>query len=307
MKGICFQGGGVAGIAHIGVLEKLDVDEFTHVVGASAGSIVAVAVACRIPVDKIYDEMFNVDFQSFRDDSYGYVMDFYRLYKEFGWYKGDALERWISGVLQRHTDNADITFSEAFERYGIWLEIPTTDMNYPKTVYMSHETHPDLSLAKAVRRSAGIPFYYKADKHRESTDFESANGTITTRNAEHYYVDGGLLDNYPIQRLYRHMSPDDVVGVKLMTTIELESMQHSHINDQPNPPSNFYEYFERVIVALRNQALKTHINDVDWQRTIRVDTGSVSATEFSLSDDDKRRLITQGHKAADKFLMTHLN
>lgn len=301
----------MAGIAHVGALEELDeAGEFadvTHVVGSSVGSIVAVAVACRIPLEQVSNEMFAVEFESFRDDSIGYLLDVYRLYREFGWYKGDALERWMDDVLERHTGSRGITFAQAFKRYGVWLEIPTTDMNYPKTVYMSHETHPDLPLAKAVRRSTGIPVYFRVDKERLPTDFEADDGTVTVRPVDHYYVDGGLLDNYPIQRLYRHLKPSDVVGVKLMTTLELESMRHSHATDQPDPPANFCDFMERILTALRNQALKAHIDERDWQRTIRVDTGNVSATEFALSDEEKRHLVEQGRASAREFLGVDLN
>ncbi len=47
---------------------------------------------------------------------------------------------------------------------------------------------------------------------------------------------------------------------------------------------------------LRNHALKIHIDESDWKRTTRVDVGTISATDFNLTEDEKVFLLKRGRK-----------
>ena len=59
VKAIVFEGGGVAGVAHSGVLKVLDaqgkLEDVTHWGGSSAGSIAAAACACGLTTEQMQD------------------------------------------------------------------------------------------------------------------------------------------------------------------------------------------------------------------------------------------------------------
>jgi len=294
IKGLCCEGGGVLGCGHVGALEVLSsegiLDGITHFSGSSAGSIISASLACKIPLDIIKEELLKVDFNSFKDDSFGYILDIVRLCSEFGWYKGDALETWFGDMLQKHVGSSEITLKEVFEKYGTFLIITTVDVNKGKCVYMSWKTHPDLKLKKAVRRSSGIPVFFKADHEKD------IKGII------HYFIDGGTLDNYPINSLNDELDPSQVIGIKLISTLELYEIDNIHIPIDDLPPDNFVHFVRILIAMLHNQALKVHIKEGDWKRTIKVDVKNISSTNFAICDKEKMFLIEQGKNASIDFL-----
>lgn len=307
VKAIVFEGGGVAGVAHSGVLKVLDaqgkLEDVTHWGGSSAGSIAAAACACGLTTEQIQDVLVNTDFEKFKDDTPGYIVDTWRLLNDFGWYKGDALEEWFGDVLEKYTGDRNITLKKLFETKGSFLLITVTDINMGRTVYMTHESHPDMKIKTAVRRSASIPIIFKADKERLPTMvLDEKTGDVVEKQIDHYFVDGGILDNYPIKEMYKYVGEENVIGVKLMSSLEIGKLNNPYISDVPHPPQNIFAYVMLLISMLRSNSLKMHIDDEDWQRTIKVDVKDVSSTNFDISDKDRQFLLQQGTLAANTFL-----
>lgn len=309
-KAVVFEGGGVAGVAHAGVLKVLDVQgklkEVTHWGGSSAGSIAAAACACGLTTEQIQDVLVNTDFEKFKDDSPGYIIDTWRLLNDFGWYKGDALEEWFGDVLEKYVGDRNITLKKLFETKGSFLLITVTDINMGTTVYMTHESHPDMKIKTAVRRSASIPIIFKADKEKLPTMvLDEKTGNVVEKQIDHYFVDGGILDNYPIKEMYKYVGKENVIGIKLMSSLEIGKLHNPYISDVPNPPQNIFSYVMLLISMLRSNSLKMHIDDEDWERTIKVDVKDVSSTNFDITEKDRQFLLQQGTLAANNFLSLH--
>lgn len=304
-KGMIFEGGGPAGVAHVGAIrvfeEKGILDQINYFVGSSAGAIAAGSLACGANVSTLEDILFNTDFNKFKDDSTCVCKDIYRFIKHYGWFKGDVIEAWFQDVAERLTGNPKITFKEVYQRYGNYLGVTVTDVNNGKTLYLDHLNSPDMPLSLAIKRSSIMPLFFKADKEVLPTRIVH-DGKVKTKNITHYYTDGGLLNNYPIQALDQVLDKSEVIGFKLMSSKELSEINNAHMTDDSNAPKHVVEYIMMLYTILRNQALKIHINDDDWQRTVKIDVGTISATDFDLSDTDKYFLIDQGKMAAEKFL-----
>jgi NTE family protein len=132
-----------------------------------------------------------------------------------------------------------------------------------------------MSIIESIRESVSIPlFYYPVFKDGE------------------FFVDGGLSNNYPIEILYNYLPKEQVFGIKLLTNGIVTSAEL---------PTSLSEYITKIIVLLHNQANKIHVNENDWERTIKVNTGTISTTDFKLTDEQKLWLINQGIIAAKKF------
>ena len=99
-KGLAIEGGGVAGLAYIGSLKiwtkyGYDLTQFTHFAGSSAGAILATFMSLRAPLKYMENKLWNTDFSKFMDDSWGILGDMWRFWENYGWYKGDALLKWL--------------------------------------------------------------------------------------------------------------------------------------------------------------------------------------------------------------------
>eukprot|EP00929_Paragymnodinium_shiwhaense_P084682 TRINITY_DN45305_c0_g1_i2.p1 TRINITY_DN45305_c0_g1~~TRINITY_DN45305_c0_g1_i2.p1 ORF type:complete len:439 (-),score=65.05 TRINITY_DN45305_c0_g1_i2:140-1456(-) len=108
----------------------------------------------------------------------------------YGYYKGQALEAWIDGLLTAKTGKSAITFRELHEHscgQGSCkaLRLPATNVNTGRLQWFSADDTPDIKVALAVRASSSIPIFYQP--------------TIITMpdGHEYYFVDGGALRNLP--------------------------------------------------------------------------------------------------------------
>ncbi len=92
-RGFAFEGGGVAGIAHIGVikhLEKIGVYyNITHWAGSSAGAFMAGLTSCRMPPSKVEEVMLSLNFHDFEDSSWLTIRDLYHFLTTYGWNWGE--------------------------------------------------------------------------------------------------------------------------------------------------------------------------------------------------------------------------
>jgi len=304
-KGMIFEGGGSLGVAHVGAVKVFKdlgiLKNIKYFVGSSAGAIAAGALACGADPMQLYDILFNTDFNTFKDDSFGIVRDLSRFVNHFGWYKGDALEKWYGDVLDTLTGNRSITFAQAHKKFGTNLVITVTDVNLGKTIYLSHATHPDMMIKKAVRRSSIMPLIFRADHETLMTNIFK-DDKVHAELIKHYFTDGGLLNNYPIRELDGVLKHDEIVGFRLMTTLQLAEIRIPELQSKPNPPSNVVDYIFMLYEILRNQALKLHVDKDDWKRTVKIDVKDMSATDFDMSNESKQFLIDQGKQAAQDFL-----
>lgn len=279
--GAAFEGGGVAGLAHVGVIEVLNdmgiLDKITHTSGSSAGSLIETLVSCRVPYETIKEIVMNLDYTSFQDSSWFVPFDVYKLVYNFGWNPGDALTKVYGDIMEKYVGNRSITFGQIREIYGTTVIITSTDVGLESTVYYTPDTHPDMPVIEAGRESSSIPGFY-----------------CPVVKDGHMYVDGGVLDNYPIQKLYDYLPKEKVFGVKLVSEDDNSNQVHKI-------PVNVTEYVMKIIKMLHHQASKVHIDDDDWKRTIKANVGSIKSTDFKLTNEQKLWLIEQGKIAAKKF------
>ena len=308
-EGMIFEGGGSLGVAHVGglqVFKELGIlKNVKYFVGSSAGAIIAGALGCGADPMMLYDILFETNFNDFKDDSFGVVRDMNRFINHFGWYKGDALESWYGDALDKICGNRMITFKEAYERFGTYLVITVTDVNLGKTIYLSHENNPDMMIKRAVRRSSIMPLLFRADHEQMMTNIFK-DDDVHQEMVRHYFTDGGLLNNYPIKELDGLLRHDHVVGFRLMSTLQLADVRIPDLQHTPDPPKNVIEYIHLLYSMLRNQALKIHVDDKDWKRTVKIDVKNMSSTDFGINNVDKKFLIDQGRKAAKEFIKDFL-
>ncbi|HEX8089986.1 MAG TPA: patatin-like phospholipase family protein, partial [Blastocatellia bacterium] len=113
-KNLVFEGGGVKGVAFGGALEVLSkrgiFSQVVRVGGTSAGAITAAMVALGYDADYIKQEMLALDFNQFKDGNF--LSDVTRLFKKYGWYKGDTFLEFMEGQIATRTGNPDTTFDD---------------------------------------------------------------------------------------------------------------------------------------------------------------------------------------------------
>jgi NTE family protein len=322
-RNLVFEGGGVKGIAYLGALEVLDDKEILPAIGriggTSAGAINAILLGLGFSRKETKDILWSLDFNEFMDDSWGVVRDTERLIERFGWYKGDYFRNWIGKLIREKTGNSESTFADIEslkEKRGFKsLYFMGTNLSTAFSEIFSAEHTPRMCVADAVRISMSIPLFFAAKR--------SARGDV--------YVDGGVLDNYPIKLFDRrkyldsgnYSEPDyyqrinsqlqdmarpissyvynkETLGFRLDTKEEI-SVFRDHAEPPHEKVANFFDYTWALVHTILEAQQSSHLHSDDWARTVYIDTLGVSTTDFDLSDSRKKALIKSGKDGTTKY------
>lgn len=321
-QNLVFEGGGVKGIAYIGALEVLQekgiYPNITRLAGTSAGAIVAVLLGVGYTIEEIKKIMWNLDFKNFMDDSWGVIKDSKRLIKDFGWYKGDFFRSWIGGLIAKKMGNSEATFDDLIRHLdktnGREIYLMGTNLSTGFSEVFSHEHTPRFCIADAVRISMSIPIFFATKRN--------FRGDV--------YVDGGMLDNYPVKifdrrkyvtanwnktEYYEKINKDadlkqksisEYVFNKQTLGFRLDSKEKIALfRDQSEAPVRHVDSFWDYSLALFNTLLdfqdNVHLHSDDWQRTIYIDTLGVKATDFKIKESTKKDLLESGREYTQKY------
>ena len=274
---LVLSGGGIRGIAFCGCIKFLHeqniLQNIKNIAGTSAGSIIALLISIGYNYDELEEIILNLDFNQFKDNTF--FSEMYNLYNNYGLHSGNKLLEYIKNLIKNKTGNGDYTFEQLYKDKKINLVITSSCLNQEKEYYFSYENYPDLSIAKACRMSMAIPFIF------ESVKF---NGDI--------FVDGGLLNNYPIW-IFGRDNPN-VLGLKL-SQIDLISIDR--------PIKSFYDYSLQILNSMFLEMEKTKIDDCYWDKTIIINTLGISSSDFNINIKQKQELIKSGYECISKKLI----
>jgi NTE family protein len=190
-----------------------------------------------------------------------------------------------------------------------------TNLSTSFSEVFSAEHTPRICIADAVRISMSIPLFFAAKR--------SARGDV--------YVDGGVLDNYPVKLFDRtkylesdnYYEPEyyerinssfadadrpiseyvynkETLGFRLDTREEI-SIFRDHAEPPHRKVDNFFDYTWALIKTLLEAQQSLHLHSDDWSRTVYIDTLSVETTDFDLTDSKKKALVKSGKDGALKY------
>lgn len=320
-RNLVFEGGGVKGIAYVGAMRVFEnegiLKNIKRVGGTSAGSINAVLFAAGYSNQQTYSELNKLDFNDFKDDSWGVLRDMKRLREEFGWYKGDFFRDWIGDLLKKKTGSANITFKALLEHTGKELYVYSSNISTNFGEVSSPEHTPRTRVVDAVRRSMSIPLFFRAVRD----------------DRDDVFVDGGVINNYPVKLFDRKKYLENVSLIRIPGYYKDENKKLAGISEasspyiynketlgfrldsakeigvfrdgqepQSNEIKNFLDYTMQLIKTVLAVQDSQHLHDDDWARTVYIDSLGVGTTDFDLSDQLKKKLVASGKKAAEAYL-----
>lgn len=320
-RNLVFEGGGVKGIAYVGALHVLEergiLPEIARVGGTSAGVIIALMLGLGYSLPEIEGTLRELNFRNFLDDSWGAIRDVNRLVTEFGWYKGDFFRNWIGDRIRDRTGNSESTFHDiaAGKEKGFReMFFIGTNLSTGFAEVFSHEHTPRMCMADAVRISMSIPLFFAARK--------SLRGDV--------YVDGGLIDNYPVKLFDREKYVEtyckippyyashntrltqegrqinpyvynmETLGFRLDSAKEI-AVFRDHAEAEHRHISDFFCYTLALLETTLNIQESMHLHSDDWQRTIYLDTLGVGTTDFDIDRQKQDALIQSGKDGTNRY------
>jgi len=320
-KNLVLEGGGIRGLAYAGVLrvmeEKGVLQQIEKVGGSSAGSVAGLLVSVGYRAAEIDSIMMELPIQKFNDGKGGLIGKYTRVKNDFGIYKGSAFEIWLMRLVDHKTNDPGLTFGDL---HRLHLKIAGfkdfyctgTNLSKQRLEIFSYENTPDMPVALAVRISSGIPLYFEPVALDNQLQRIKRSDTVSFIN---YYVDGGMLCNYPISMFdscdagcTNPLLCDKVkfnpktIGIKLERSQQIDSLNRNSINIPAYDINKFSEY----LAAFSNLLMETLSRkypglENEKGRTIYVNQGNISPKIKKTKQQDKKLLYENGVKAANDF------
>ena len=324
-KNLVFRGGGMKGTAYTGALEVLEekgiLKRIERVAGSSSGAITATLLSFNLPFSETLKLIESLDFKLVpqhhsenRENEKEWLPKFIgkeitkisgdfealqRLMTKYGWYSTEYFNRWMRAIIAKKCDgNADATFADFRERGFKDLYIVSANVSRLEVAIFSADTTPDFAVADAVRMSISIPLYFEVMRY---------DGKVIGEGD--YYVDGGVLMNYPLHIFdgpeyskkniwYERGINWETLGFYLYTNADLIS-ETKKIESFRDFISHLYE---SINISL--QMAEIEHNPDDQKRSVKINTMGISSTDFHLTKKDKKflDLINEGRKATLDYL-----
>ena len=258
-------GGGSRCPSFVGALRAIEQKglNVACVVGASTGSIVAALYAAGMTTDELYAEAMELDAGRFKDISPAAMLAGY------GLCSGEALEEWLDEWLGGRTFRAPGRFP---------LRIIATDILNYEPLLFSAETTPDLSIATAVRCSAGVPGVFACRR-------------LTLEGRERVLVDGSLMAGLVEKQLERKEK-----------TLVLKTVSKRTLNRARPERFNLERYARELLTYFMHGQEKEFIRGGKWKDTILIYCADISPARFSLSRQEKVYLQEQGYEQTLQYL-----
>lgn len=305
---LVLSGGGIKGLSFVGALEALDgmkvlYDEqkklkIKGIAATSAGSIVGSLFAIGYKPQELNYIINGIDFNKIMDDKPGFIRDSINFLKDWGVCPGDYIVELLGEFIEQKTGNKDYTFDDLYRDKGTKLVIVATEMCGEKSIYFypgnTNKKYSNIPIRIAVRMSMGIPFLFEPYEYDDE-----------------YFVDGGVLDNYPLH-VFDGEYPGDpkarvneckpnpkVLGINIMTSDE----QINYDIVEKQPILSLCDYAYSFINTFLTENERRIMTPSFWLRSIILITPNYPLNKFDLTDDQKVQLIDIGKKGVCNFFI----
>jgi len=307
-ENLCLSGGGIRGLAYVGAIEELEhmglLSNFKRFAGTSIGSIFAALLACGFTADEIQEVPDTLNLSKFHSCILSKI---YNIHQKLGMYSLDDLEQQMRQILRKRVD-PDITLKCLFEQTEKELVIVSCCINRQEPVYFHHAAYPDVKLIDAIICSISVPFVFQPRKYT----FSDMYGRHGVHDTSDYYIDGGVVENYPIwvfndlEALYegclQEVEKEDInpltLGMKLLAEDEANS---PYIFDGRVEINSAITMAQMIINTILLQTERAEISPSYIAQTIAIQTGHVYFLDFSYTHEIEKSLIKSGKVSVRKY------
>ena len=319
-KNLVLEGGGVRGLAYAGAFSELEnkgiLQQIEKVAGTSAGAIAGLMISIGFNTQEIDSIMYSLPVEEFNDGRGGIVGKYMRVRNKFGLYEGKKFERWLQKLIRHKTGLDELTFERLHQlrlTNNVYKNFYCTGTNLTRQhlEIFSYEHTPQMSISVAVRISAGIPLYFEPIMLDDQYQKIKSGDTLSFRN---YFVDGGMIANYPISifdscenngnplvcdKVY--FNPQ-TLGIKLERPAQIDSLRNNSSSIPPYKINTFREYvyaFNNLVIETLNRKYPNLENEKE--RTIYVSVGSIQSKVRKMKPTEKVTLYNNGVNAVSEF------
>ena len=182
LKVLGLGSGGLRGIYHIAVIQTLSemnlLSDIKKIYGCSVGALVSVLYIIGYTIDELIHLLTDFSAIDIINVNGSNIIEFP---KTWGLDNGRKYDQFIKKLLEKKECSPYMTFLQLYQKYNIHLVITTTNISKHRLDTLDHLSHPDLSLATAIRMSGAVPFIFQPVMYNDDL-----------------YVDGVVIGDLPL-------------------------------------------------------------------------------------------------------------
>lgn len=275
---LVFSGGGIKGFAYCGVFKYLEEQNYIdikikNISAVSIGSVFALLYIIGYNSKELEAEIYNKRINELCNIKIENVIN------KFGLESGKGIVTWIETLLLGKGLKHNISLKELYSKFGIHFKVYVTNISTYNYTYFDHKTAPDLSVVRAIRMAITVPLFFTMQKYNE-----------------HVYVDGALVNNFPIKESIDKDNKTNVLGIHLLDN-------NGNENGNINQINNIDEYIYHIVKCFITQSHIYNNYQSYQENTINVltNTFSKSPISFNIGIKDKRQFILDGYNATKVY------
>ncbi|WP_053332605.1 ankyrin repeat domain-containing protein [Candidatus Jidaibacter acanthamoebae] len=305
-ENLIFEGGGIKGFAYIGAIDVLGKENILagvkRVAGTSAGAITALLLGLGYDIGDSRRELEKVFFESYNlgDTLLKWPLVLRRIRTQFGAESAEFFLEWAEGIVERKLGSKNATFKDAHkailsQKAEVYKYMYFTGTNISTGYYeiFSHEHTPDMKIADAVRISMSIPLVFTAKRYAKPGS-----------HIEDLYVDGGVVNNYPLHLFDERSQPNmKTLGFRVDPIEELAVLRDG-AEPIRSEITGFISYAKALYGTTQNAVNNVTRRSDDKLRTVFIDITGVDTLSFKLSEETKEKLIRSGREATKGYLIS---
>jgi predicted acylesterase/phospholipase RssA len=286
IKHLVLSGGGPAGLVTYGAAKYLhnkgfwNIENIKSIYGCSIGACMGVILSLNYEWEWMDDYFIKRPWMNlFQINATSLFQSLY----EKGFFGEKIVYDVMVPLLHGKDLDTNITFKQLYDWNHIDIHIYATNINtyHFEKIDMSHKTHPDLPIIKAICMTTAYPVAFKP-----------------VCSGDACYIDGGLLNNFPL---------NDCISQEKCNTNEILAFKNIFIaNDTMiTEKSSMFEYMYAIIRKMQRE-IDTGPKQKDVKYTVRCIIENMNDfsnwIEAISTEESRSSMIEKGLHHAELFL-----
>ena len=287
IKNLVIGGGGGGGFSIYGALKYLFTNNYIQLKNietidcVSIGSVIALLITLEIDFIVLDNYLIKRPWEKVFEIKANNILN---LWSEKGCFELEHFYNSLLTLLKLKNLSEKITLKEYYQYTNIEIYIVTCEINSSnaKKIILSHKTHPDLELIKAIYMSSTFPILFKPliidDK---------------------CFIDGGLVNNFPLNHCLERVEKNkenEILAIKIVST----SNKNSNISNDTNLLWFIYLLLDSIRKMVNDNSIKYKSNYI-LECEMENNT-IVKWKEVVYSENLREEIINSGEKSAKQFL-----
>ena len=238
------------------------------IVATSGGSFFALMFVLGYTCQNMKDIVMRLNFNNLQDITTENIFSFFDTY---GIDTGKKIEHLLKLFIRKKMNNPMITFLELYKLNNIEFTVTGTCLNKQRTEYFNYKLTPDMPIYLGVRISCSIPVIYNYVKYNDLI-----------------YVDGAILDNFPMDYFKNEMQ--HTLGFCVLSKTDSKELVNIKTIDQ---------FMLTILISINKKNIDKLIQQYK-KNTIIIEC-DYEGVNFNLSDQQKRQVMEKGYNSIKKY------